>query len=309
MMKSLRDRFDAVFLAIGAHLGKSLSMPGADARGVYSAVDLLRDIGDGRHPDFAGRKVAVIGGGNVAMDCVRTAVRAGAEEVNLIYRRRREDMTALTEEIEAAVAEGVEMLTLRSPIAVEKSESGQCRALLLQPQRISAYVRDRAAAVPADRPRERLPADVVLIAVGQEIDAAPFEAAGLPVRCGAIVTDDALAVPGHPGIFAGGDCQSGPATVIKAIAAGKAAARNIDEYLGFHHALENAFTMTPPLRVDRTPTGRVALAERPVKLRKRDFACTEIGMTEEEAVQEARRCLRCDHFGCGSMINGRMHHA
>jgi len=122
---------------------------------VFSAVDLLGRIGDGDYPDFTGKKVAVIGGGNVAMDCCRTAVRAGAEEVSVVYRRRISDMTALPAEIESAIAEGVEMITLQAPAAIEKDEQGRCCALLTNPQMIGPVKRGRPAPVAADKPPRR----------------------------------------------------------------------------------------------------------------------------------------------------------
>ena len=306
--KALQATHDAVFVAIGAHTGKKLSIPGSDAPNVLSAVDLLRTIGDGAIPDFSGKRVAVIGGGNVAMDCVRTAVRAGAAEVNLVYRRRVEDMTALKEEIDAAIAEGVDMLPLMSPVAIEKDAAGNAGALVLQPQMISSYVRGRPAPVNAAKPTVKLAADLILIAVGQDIVSAPFENAGLVARRGAFTADTTLAT-NLPHVFAGGDCQTGPTTVIRAIAAGRVAARNIDEMLGFHHSLAVNVTIPAAEAPLRTPTGRINLAERPVRLRKHDFEGTEVGMSAEEARQECRRCLRCDCFGCGSTVAGRVQYA
>ena len=209
----------------------------------------------------------------------------------------------------AAIAEGVEMVTLRSPVAIEKDEAGRCRALIVQPQMISAFSRGRAAPKDAERPQERIAADIILIAVGQSIASDAFEAAGYETHRGAFVADEFLALPGHPKVFAGGDCQTGPATVIRAIAAGKVAARNIDESLGFHHTLPDGSRSPEPDAISRAPVGRVNLEERPVKFRKRDYACTELGMSDEEARQECGRCLRCDHFGCGSMVKGRIRHA
>ena len=307
-METMKADYDALFVAIGAQTGKKLDLPGIDAEGVQSAVDLLRGIGDGAVPDFTNRKVAVIGGGNVAMDCVRTAIRAGAAEVNLVYRRRVEDMTALKEEIEAAMAEGVEMLPLMAPVAIEKDETGHCTALLMQPQMISAFSRGRAAPKNAAKPQVRLEADLILVAVGQDIVSTPFEAAGIAAKRGAFIADDTLQTNVSK-VFAGGDCQTGPSTVIRAIAAGRVAARNIDEMLGFHHTLVVDVTVPDAPPNNRTPTGRVNLVERPVKFRKRDFEGTELGMSDEEALQECGRCLRCDHFGCGTMIGGRIQYA
>ncbi|MEE0551189.1 MAG: NAD(P)-binding domain-containing protein [Eggerthellaceae bacterium] len=115
-----------MYVAIGAQLGKTLKLENGDAEGVVSAVDLLQKIGDGDYSDFSGKKVVVVGGGNVAMDCARTSVRAGASEVTVAYRRRQSDMTALVEEVETAVAEGVEMAVLEAPARVEVDESGHC---------------------------------------------------------------------------------------------------------------------------------------------------------------------------------------
>lgn len=304
--KDLTEKFDAVYVAIGAQAGKKLEIPGIHSKGVMSAVELLRDIGEGNHHDFTGKKVAVIGGGNVAMDCARTAVRLGAEEVNLIYRRRIEDMTALKEEIDSAQAEGVEMVTLAAPTAIETDDQNNCKAVHIEPQMISAFSRGRAAPVKADKPAYSIEADIVLVAVGQDIISAPFEAAGMKAKRGIFVTDEYLAADGIPHVYAGGDCQTGPTTVIKAVAAGKVAARNIDEMLGFHHTLDCGIHIPEPHANNRTPTGRITMMERPVKFRKRDFEGVEVGMSHEEMRQECGRCLRCDHFGAGAMNGGRV---
>ena len=125
-MEKLSKSHDAVYVAIGADEGKKLDIEGADSRSVASAVELLGSIGDGDYPDFTGKRIVVIGGGNVAMDCARTSVRAGAAEVSIVYRRRIEDMTALDEEIESAIAEGVEMIALESPVRIEADERVGC---------------------------------------------------------------------------------------------------------------------------------------------------------------------------------------
>ncbi len=305
-MRRLNCEYDAVYVAIGAQLGKTLKLDGMDASGVVSAVDLLGRIGDGEIPDYAGKKVVVIGGGNVAMDCARTAVRAGAAEVSVAYRRRLEDMTALPAEVESAMAEGIEMLTLQAPVRIEADADGACTALITQPQYIGPVKRGRPAPLVADKPELAIEADVVLVAVGQDIESAPFEEFGMKAEWNQFIADNGLAAQDMDGIFVGGDCQTGPSTVIRAIAAGKVAARNIDEYLGYHHKLE--FTLQAPAAVpnDRTPTGRVNIAERPARERVRDFDYVEVDMSKEEALQECNRCLRCDHFGCGTLEGGRI---
>ena len=309
-MAELQNEFDAVYVAIGAQKGKGLRIDGAKAEGVISAVDLLGRIGDGDYPDFSGKRVAVIGGGNVAMDCVRTAVRAGADEVSCVYRRRVADMTALDAEIESAIAEGVEMITLESPDSIETNEAGQVVALITQPQMISAVKGGRPSVKAADKPKRRIEADVILVAVGQGIESQPFEDAGMLAEWGEFKANEFLEAQGEngtlAGVFVGGDCQTGPATAIKAIGAGKVAARNIDEYLGYHHTLDCGVDVPAPAPNDRAPKGRVEISERPARERKHDFAYVEMPMSREEAVQECGRCLRCDHFGCGALEGSRI---
>lgn len=305
-MRRLSEEYDAVYVAIGAQGGKTLKLDGADAEGVMSAVDLLTKIGDDDYPDFTGKNVVVVGGGNVAMDCARTSVRAGAASVTVAYRRRLEDMTALRAEIDSAMQEGVEMMTLQAPDHIEV-ENGQAVALYTQPQFIGPVKRGRPAPQKADKPLVRVPADVVLIAVGQDIESAPFEEAGMQADRTYFEADDGLKSVGSlDNVFVGGDCQVGPKTVIIAIGAGKVAARNIDDYLGFNHELDCGVEVPPAAANWRQPCGRVNIVERPARERKGDFDAVEVEMSAEEAFQEARRCLRCDHFGCGVLDEGRV---
>ncbi|WP_418240178.1 putative FAD-dependent oxidoreductase IfcE [Ellagibacter isourolithinifaciens] len=305
-MRLLSEEYDAVYVAIGAQGGKTLKLEGADAEGVMSAVDLLTKIGDDEYPDFTGKNVVVIGGGNVAMDCARTSVRAGAASVTVAYRRRLEDMTALRAEIDSAMQEGVEMMTLQAPDHIEV-ENGQAVALYTRPQFIGPVKRGRPAPQKADKPLVRVPADVVLIAVGQDIESAPFEEAGMQADRTYFEADDGLKSVGSlDNVFVGGDCQVGPKTVIIAIGAGKVAARNIDDYLGFNHELDCGVEVPPAAANWRQPCGRVNIVERPARERKGDFDAVEVEMSAEEAFQEARRCLRCDHFGCGVLDEGRV---
>lgn len=300
-MRSLVDEFDAVYVAVGAQGGKTLPIEGADAAGVMSAVDVLEAIGDEQYPDFTGKNVVVIGGGNVAMDCARTAVRANAASVTVAHRRRLEDMTALPSEVEAAMMEGVEMRCLQAPARIEVNAERQATALICQPQRIGAVRGGRPAPVPADKPKVRLAADLVIIAVGQAIECVPFEEFGMQHDRTFLRADEELRAPGFDTVFVGGDCQWGPKTVIMAIAAGKTAAANIDELLGFHHTLDCGATVPPAHPNDRTAYGRVQVAERPACERKRDFKYVEKPVSAEEAAQECGRCLRCDVYGIGAL--------
>ena len=306
-LEQLRGQYDALYLSIGAHTDKKVGIEGEDAIGVMSAVDMLRHIGDNEMPDFTGMNVAVIGGGNVAMDVTRSAVRLGAQRVTCVYRRRQEDMTAQVEEVEGAIAEGAEILTLHAPLRVEV-EDGRATALWAQPQLIGEV--DKAG-----RPRPntasvepvRIPADIIIVAIGQGIESKGFEQAGIKIqRGGTLLAYSSTQLPELDGVFAGGDCVSGPATVVRAIAAGKAAADNIDDYLGFHHEIEADVEIPTPRCEDIRPRGRVDCREREASERKCDFDCMECSMTDEEVAQEAGRCLRCDHFSYGIFKGGRV---
>ena len=301
-IEEIYENYDAMYVAIGAQAGKKLRLEGSDAKNVFSAVEMLDEIGHDRKPDYTGKAVAVIGGGNVAMDAARSALRCGSSDVRIIYRRRQEDMTALVTEIESAVMEGIELMTLQSPVKIEKDEHGNCAGLWVQPQMIGPYKSGRPAPVDAHSKEQFLvPCDVLLIAVGQDIISQPFEDFGMPAKWNIFKAGLDTAVEEMKGVFVGGDCATGPSTVIRAIAAGKVAAHNIDEYLGYHHTL-NCDVKEPPIRYNnRIPTGRVNIQERPAYIRKHDFEHVELPLTKEEMKQECGRCLRCDIFGCGKL--------
>ena len=306
-LKDLREDFDAMYIAIGAQTDKKMGIEGEDKRGVMSAVEMLRNIGDGLRPDFAGKKVVVIGGGNVAMDCTRSAKRLGAESVTCVYRRRQADMTALPEEAEGAIAEGCELATLMAPVRIEADDEDNVTALWAQPQIVGPMDSSgRPRPRKADAPEVRIPCDIVVVAIGQGIETQPFEEYGVPIKRGVIEALSSSDIENFNGIFAGGDCVTGPATVIRAIAAGKVAAANIDEYLGFHHVITCDVEIPAPSLSDRPATGRVNLTERVAQERQKDFELLECGMTDEEAMQESHRCLRCDHFGYGVFKGGRI---
>ena len=238
------------------------------------------------------------------MDCARSAVRLNAVSVSIAYRRRREEMTALPEEIEAAEAEGCELLQLVAPLKIEVGDDGKAKALWVKKQMIS-YIKDgRPANKAANAEPVRLEADVIIVAIGQGIESYHLEDVDVTKR-GTISVLDSEEISKMPGVFAGGDCVTGPATVIRAIAAGKVAAANIDEYLGFNHPIETIIDIPAPVPQDRPPCGRVKLRERPVEQRVSDFSFVEENMTEEEMKQETSRCLRCDRYGFGTFRGGR----
>ena len=300
----LKNNYDAIYVAIGAHTDKKLGIDGEGAEGVMSAVQLLRAIGDGHNPDFAGKRVAVIGGGNVAMDCARSAVRLGADHVSIIYRRRMEDMTCQAEEIEGAIAEGCELMELYAPVSIATKDD-KVVGVEVQRQMTGQIDRGRPKPVKANTDPQVLPFDVVLVAIGQDIESEPFGQAGMTVNRGTLPGDEFARVEGMDGVFVGGDCESGPATVIKAISAGAVAARNIDEYLGFNHPIKMEVEVPAAKPGDNVPCGRCNTVERPVHERRGDFELMEQNLSIEEAMQEASRCLRCDHYGFGAFRGGR----
>ena len=293
-------------ISIGAHNDKKIGIEGEDAENVVSAVSLLRRIDEGNAPDFTGKRICVIGGGNVSMDATRTAKRLGAESVTCVYRRRVDDMTALAEEIEEAMAEGCQILPLQAPARIEKDAEGKVAALWTVPQIIGPYGKDgRPKPIPADVPEFRIACDYVIVAIGQAIDARPFEAIGIKTFKGMIQAEDTSSVADVDNVFAGGDAVSGPATVIRAVAAGKVAAANIDAYLGFEHKIKTDVVVPPAHLTNAPPCGRVNLKSHCTPDCKGNFDLVVEGMSRKEADQESERCLRCDYFGFGSFRGGR----
>ena len=304
----LREEYDAVYIAIGAHIDRKIGIEGEEAQGVISAVELLREIGDDEMPDFTGKEIVVIGGGNVAMDVARSAVRLGAKRVRIAYRRRRVDMTAMEEEIEGAIEEGCELLDLHAPLRIEVDDQGRASALWVQPQIIGTMKHGRPVPMVSTKAPVRLGCDIVIVAIGQGIESKEFEKQGIPVKRGVIeaMSWSGVKTKDITGVFAGGDCVTGPATVIRAIAAGKVAAANIDEFLGYNHVI-SADVEIPRVRLDDNRScARVNMKVRQASERIKDFELIEEGMTCEEACQEARRCIRCDHFGFGILKGGRI---
>ena len=305
-VEDLQKEYDCLYIAIGAHQDKKVGIPGEDSRHVMSAVEMLRAIGDDVMPDFTGKRVVVIGGGNVAMDVTRSSIRLGAEKVTCVYRRRVEDMTALPDEITGAMAEGAELLTLMAPVRIEADEEGNAAALWVQPQLIGeADKSGRPRPNKADLPEQRIPADIIVVAIGQGIEIQGFEQAGVPIKRGTVVAGLSGQVGDQDNLFAGGDCVTGPATAIRAIAAGKVAAANIDVHLGFRHEITVDVDIPGPRLNNRAPHGRINTTEREACERRCDFEDIECGLTEEGARTEASRCLRCDHYGYGIFRGGR----
>jgi NADPH-dependent glutamate synthase beta subunit-like oxidoreductase len=304
--QELREAHDAVYLALGAQKGNRLPSEGADAPNAVPAADFLQAVAAGNAPDLTGKRVALIGGGNVSMDAARTAVRLGAESVH-VFTRKRDDYTASQNELEGAMQEGVRFRTLVSFLNIETNkDTGLVQAVWLQPQIVGKY--DERGLVTTEHSSAypyRFKCDLLIMAVGQSSDLEHFERSAVTVKGRRIDADECCQVRFMDGVFSGGDCVSGPSTAINAIAAGQVAAYNIDEYLGYHHKVNCDAAAPAAVPNNCVPTGRAELEERDPFERRRDFRCVECSFTPEEAERESGRCLRCDFYGCGTLEGGR----
>ena len=285
-------RFDAVFVAIGAHLSKRVDIPSADATRMVDAVSFLRDVAKGERP-VIGRRVAVYGGGNTAMDAARVARRLGAEESVIVYRRTVEQMPAHTEERESAEQEGVRMNWLRT--ITEMGEEELTVEIMELDEEGRAHGTGRF---------EKLAADTVILAVGQEADTGFLHAIpGMIFDRDVVRVDPDTLMTNVPGIFAGGDMVPSERTVTVGVGHGKKAARCIDKWLNLDVAPRDP--KHPLVHLDQMNlwyfgghTRRVQ-AEQAPETRVSDFGEIVAGLSPKEAEFEARRCLSCGNcFEC-----------
>ena len=301
-----KSGFDAVFIAAGAQRSQRIGIPGEieDLEGFYHGLRFLRDVKVGK-PVRIGRRVAVIGGGNVALDASRTSLRLGADEVDIFYRRSREEMLVTEVEYNEALAEGVRINFLVSPTRIVsdkwKVTGLQCiRMRLAEPD---ASGRRRPIPIPGSE--FFVEADTVIAAVGQAPDLSflPPDSALERTRWERLVVDENRLATNLPGVFAGGDFVSGPGMVIDAIAAGRRAAIAIEKYLRGDTSRVEIYDLKPSAieeviskEEEETwePQFRPEMTRLPIEERKRSFKETELGFSEEKAGQEAKRCLRCD---------------
>ena len=285
-------RFDAVFVAIGAHLSKRVDIPSADATRMVDAVSFLRDVAKGERP-VIGRRVAVYGGGNTAMDAARVARRLGAEESVIVYRRTVEQMPAHTEERESAEQEGVRMNWLRT--ITEMGEEDLTVEIMELDEEGRPHGTGRF---------EKLAADTVILAVGQEADTGFLHAIpGMIFDRDVVRVDPDTLMTNVPGIFAGGDMVPSERTVTVGVGHGKKAARCIDKWLNLDVAPRDP--KHPLVHLDQMNlwyfgghTRRVQ-AEQAPETRVSDFGEIVAGLSPKEAEFEARRCLSCGNcFEC-----------
>ena len=301
-----KDGYQAVFIAAGAQKSQSIGIPGEleDIEGFYYGLRFLRDIKFSK-PVRIGRRVAVIGGGNVALDAARTALRIGADEATIYYRRSREEMPVTEVEYDEALAEGVQVNFLVSPTRIVsknwKVTGLQCIHMSLGEPDASG--RRRPLPVPgSDFFAE---ADTVIAAVGQAPDLSflPPDSALERTRWERLAVDENRLATNVPGVFAGGDFVAGPGMVIEAIAAGRRGAIAIDKYLKGDTSRVEMYDLKPDIIEEEIakeeeetwePQFRAEIPSLPAEARKGSFSETELVLSEEEAKREAKRCLRCD---------------
>ncbi|MDD4101402.1 MAG: NADH-ubiquinone oxidoreductase-F iron-sulfur binding region domain-containing protein [Kiritimatiellae bacterium] len=294
------DGYEAVFLAVGAPLGVGLKVPGANARGITEAMSFLRQYNiRGSVP--VGKRVAVIGGGNAAVDAARTAIRLGAQSVTVIYRRTREEMPAYAEEIEEALQEGVVLRTLVNPEEFIVEE-GAVTGIRLRAMKLGEFDRSgRRRPEAGDTEGEILPVDQVILAIGQALDKQALSG-DVEIECdekGWVKADPRTGATPLPWLFAGGDAVTGPSSVVEAIAAGERAAVAIDKmFTGAEHDFWRGYRDSgvgfDPY-AEPVNYAREKLHTMPLEKRRRNFAEVEQSWNEATAVRQARRCLRCDY--------------
>jgi len=294
--ESLFDQgYNAIFLAVGAHQAIRLGVEGEDSPRVKGGISFLRDVSLGKEVEL-GNRVAIIGGGNAAIDSARTALRLGAEEVTIIYRRTRAEMPASPEEIEGALVEGVNIHFLAAPSSII-SQNGELQLECIRMKLGAVDASGRQRPEPIKGSEFTMGFDTIIAAIGQRPQVpASF---GLPTgRGNTIQVDPDTLATGKEGIFAGGDAVSGPATVIEAIAAGRQAAISIDKYLGGKGIIDE--TLAPPegevapVEEAEEEKRRPPIPTLPLEQRLSSFANVELGLSEGAAIEEAKRCLRCD---------------
>jgi len=293
-LDSLFDQgYDAIFVAIGAHREMRLGVEGEDLPGVIGAVEFLRRFNLGENVQIS-KRVGVIGGGNVAIDSARVALRLGATSVTIFYRRTRNEMPAQREEVEQALQEGVEVVFLVAPSRIRRAD-GALELELVRMQLGEPDASGRRRPVPVRGSEFIVKLDTLIVAIGEQPDV-PHDFKLELVRGNVIKVNEELSTS-RKGVFAGGDCESGPALVINAVAAGRKAAQSIDRYLGGVGDISEQLVSAEEAAVwwQEVP-GAGRLATIPYvspRIRIKGFYEVEQGFDWDTAVAEAQRCLQC----------------
>ena len=293
----LEQSYDAVLLAVGAHQGTRMGIEGEELPGVMDGAFFLREVNLGREV-VPGNRVAVIGGGNSAIDSARVAHRIGAKEVTIIYRRTRAEMPASAEEIEEALHEGISIVFLAAPSKItERNGVLELECIRMRLGEPDASGRRRPEPIPGSEFTQEC--DSVIAAIGQ-VPEIPSQFGVKIGRGNTLQIDGETLQTSREGVFAAGDAVTGPASVIEAIAAGRQAASSIDRYLGGSGVIDETLVLAEE---DRGWLGkdegfsnkrRIEMPCLAVKQRCGNFAEVELGFTDEMAVEESGRCFRCD---------------
>jgi len=288
--------YNAVFIGIGAHRGTNMGIEGEDTPGIIDGADFLREVSLGREVTI-GDKVGVIGGGNVAIDASRTALRLGAKEVTILYRRTRAEMPASPEEIEEAIREGVNIIYLAAPVSASRANGRlNVESIRMQLGRVDQSGRRRPEPMEGSQFSEEY--DTMIKAIGQE--SVTPDGFGVNMgRGGRIQVDDDTLATSREGIFAGGDVVTGPASVIEAIADGRQAAIAIDKYLGGDGDIDEVLAPMEEVPKYEAPEiegdqYRPEINTLPLEKRLSCFDLVELGFDEDKGIEETTRCLRCD---------------
>jgi len=298
-VESLQELFDqgfnAIFVGIGAHFSNKLGVPGEDLPGVYHGIDFLRDVNLGKEVKI-GNKVVIVGGGNTAIDAARTALRLGSKDVRIIYRRTRADMPAFPEEVEEALEEGVIIDFLVTPVKVigkEKVEAVEC--IRMETKGFDRGGRRRP--VPVEGSNFQIEADTLIPCIGQSLTPGFKADEKLLNKWGFVEVDPRTMRTNIPGVFAGGDAVN-PATVVEAVGHGKRAAIEIDKYFGYDGKLPFPEREVVPTTYDEeaylVTLERAEPTRLPVDVRIKNFEEVNKGLTLDQAIEEAKRCLHCD---------------
>ncbi|PLX39699.1 MAG: dihydropyrimidine dehydrogenase subunit A [Deltaproteobacteria bacterium] len=302
--------YKAVFLGHGARLGTSMGVDGeGDYRGFYKGADYLRDVALGREV-YTGDTAIIVGGGNVAIDCARTALRMGFKDVKIVYRRSLKEMPADDVEVADAVAENIEMMVLHNPVRIVSEDGKVTGVEVVRMELGEPDESGRRRPVEVKGSETVVPADACIMAIGQGIDTDFLKGSDdIEITRWQTVKVEGLnklaAVRDGVGIFAGGDCETGPLTLIAGLAAGKEAAFQIDRFIkdGSSKAMDewvlNKYVEGLKPYDGNEDVGQKAALEPakihhlPVESRVKTMDEVEIGFTHEEAIREASRCLRC----------------
>ena len=303
-LEDLRRDYEAVFIATGAHKSRKLGVPGEDAEGVIHGVDFLRRVNLGEKVEI-GDRVAIIGGGNTAVDAAPVARRLGCTKVSILYRRSRQEMPALEEDVEAAEAEGVDIAFLVTPVRVLVQDGRVSGLELIRMELGEPDASGRPRPIPIEGSEFTIAVDNVIPALGQVSNLDFCKGLGLEMsRQGRLVVDEDTTATNIQGVFAGGDAVTGPWFVIQAMATGRRAARAIDQYLhGQPMHVGELEVLKPPaelttqeikeLRKERDIQHRLPIPELQPAERIRDFREVKLAFSAEAAREEASRCLEC----------------